>query len=163
MNALLIAAMAAVALPSGASSPTVESLRGRPQQGLAVTPLRFPDGKSIQVELAVTPDQREIGLMNRTKLPKNYGMLFVFPLEMGLEFWMKNTLVDLDMVFIDHAGLVTAVHAKVPRSAPDTPDEKLARRFGRGRYVLELPSGAASRHKVKVGQTLHFKVTVPVS
>ena len=163
MKALLAAACLAWAVHAAAASPTVESLNGKPQQGLAVTPLRFPDGKSIQVELAVTPDQREIGLMNRTKLPKEYGMLFVFPKEIRLEFWMKNTLVDLDMVFIDTAGKVTAVHAKVPKSTPETPDELLARRGGLGRFVLELPSGAAARHKLKVGQKLAFKVAVPVS
>ncbi|MBI5202395.1 MAG: DUF192 domain-containing protein [Elusimicrobia bacterium] len=163
MKAMWIAACLALAVPVRASSPVVEELGGKPQQGLAATPLKFPDGKSIKVELAVTPEQREIGLMNRTTLPKDYGMLFVFPVEMRLEFWMKNTFVDLDMVFIDTAGKVTALHPKVPRSYKDTPEEKLARRGGLGRYVLELPSGAAARHKLKVGQTLSFKVSVPVS
>lgn len=160
---LLLAALLALAAPALSSSPAVETLEGKPQQGLAVTPLRFPDGKTIQVDLAVTPDQREIGLMNRLKLPKDYGMLFVFPYEIRLEFWMKNTLVDLDIIFIDKTGRVTAVHPRVPRSAPDTPDEKLARRAGLGKFVLELPSGAAARRKLRVGQTLQFKVTVPVS
>ncbi|MBI4347538.1 MAG: DUF192 domain-containing protein [Elusimicrobia bacterium] len=150
-------------IPAWPSSSAVALLDGRPQQGLPTTTLRFPDGKAIEVELAVTPEQREIGLMNRLKLPKDYGMLFVFPIEQGLEFWMKNTFVDLDMVFIDTRGKVTAVHPRVPRSYPHTPDEKLARRGGLGRYVLELPAGAAKRRKLKVGQTLKFKITVPVS
>lgn len=160
---ILLAALLALPAPAFSSSPAVEALDGKPQRGLAVTPLRFPDGKTIQVDLAVTPDQREIGLMNRVKLPKDYGMLFVFPYEIRLEFWMKNTLVDLDIIFIDKTGRVTAVHPRVPRSTPETPDEKLARRSGLGQFVLELPSGAAARHKLKVGRFLRFKVTVPVS
>src|SRR5437762_1153753 len=125
-----------------------------PQKGLAKAPLTFPDGKTIRVELAQTPTQREIGLMHRTKLPKDYGMLFVFPQEQGLEFWMKNTLVDLDMVFLDHEGKITALHERVPRSSADTPEDKLARRSGLAQYVLELPSGAGVRHKLKPGQKL---------
>lgn len=165
MNALAYLVLSLVLTPSPAwpSSPAIASLDGQPQQGLPTTTLRFPDGKAIEVELAVTPEQREIGLMNRFKLPNDYGMLFVFPTEQGLEFWMKNTFVDLDMVFIDKKGKVTAVHSRVPRSYPHTPDRELARRGGLGQYVLELPAGAARRRKLKVGQRLAFKITVPVS
>lgn len=165
MNALLYLAVSIALPPAPAwpSGPAVARLDGKPQQGLPTTTLRFPDGRSMSVELAVTPEQREIGLMNRLTLPKDYGMLFVFPIEQGLEFWMKNTFVALDMVFIDRHGKVTAVHPRVPRSYPNTPDHDLARRGGLGQYVLELPAGAAKRRKLRVGQTLDFKITVPVS
>lgn len=156
--ALLLAA--GPAWPAAAPpAPVLE----KAQQGLPKTRLTFPDGHSIRVDLAVTPFQREIGLMNRTKLPRNYGMLFAFPSEQRLEFWMKNTFVDLDMLFIDAEGRVTALHPRVPRSWPDTPEDKLERRAGFGKYVLELPAGAAERRKVKVGERLRFAVAVPVS
>lgn len=143
------------------ASPRAETAMA--QQGLPTTTLTFPDGKTIEVDLAVTPMQREIGLMNRVKLPRDYGMLFVFPVEQGLQFWMKNTFVDLDMVFLDAEGRVTALHSRVRRSYRDTPEEKLERRSGFGKYVLELPAGAASKRKVKVGKKLRFAITVPVT
>ena len=153
--AVLALALAAPALAADAPAGS------RPQRGLAAAPLTFPDGRTIAVDLAATPLQREIGLMHRTRLARNYGMLFVFPQEQGLQFWMKNTLVDLDMVFLDHEGRITALHERVPRSRPDTPEEKLARRSGLAQFVLELPAGAGARHKLKVGQKLKFAVVIP--
>lgn len=139
------------------------SLAWAQQKGLPQAPLTFPDGRTIQVDVAATPLQREVGLMHRVRLPKDYGMLFVFPQEGGLQFWMKNTLVDLDMVFLDRERRITEVHRRVPRSRPDTPEDKLARRSGLAQYVLELPAGAASRHKLRRGQRLEFRVAVPPS
>ncbi|MCX5789401.1 MAG: DUF192 domain-containing protein [Elusimicrobia bacterium] len=153
----------AFALPALAAQagPSSTAPGAAPQSGLTRARLKFPDGKTISVDLAATPLQREVGLMNRTRLPKDYGMLFVFPVEQGLQFWMKNTLVDLDMVFIDHEGRVTAFYPRVPRSELDTPEDKLARRSGLAQYVLELPAGAGARHKLKVGQKLGFAVAIP--
>lgn len=128
---------------------------------LPVSTLVFPDGKSISVELAMTPKDREYGLMNRTSLPPDYGMLFVFPREQAMQFWMKNTLVDLDMVFIGADKRITEVHKDVPRSAPDTPEANLARRGGAAQYVLELPAGDAQRHTLSRGQSLVFDVSLP--
>jgi len=84
-------------------------------------------------------------------------MLFVFPQEQALQFWMKNTLADLDMVWISPDKKVTGIHRDVPKSRADTPDEAVARRMGTGKYVLELPAGAALRHKLKVGDNLQFE------
>lgn len=133
----------------------------KPSAALPTAPLTFPDGKTITVELAVTPETREYGLMNRVSLPEDYGMLFVFPQEQGLQFWMKNTLVNLDMVFIGKDKRVTEVHQDVPRSAPDTPEANLARRSGPAQYVLELPAGAAARRRLAKGRRLDFDVTIP--
>ena len=136
-------------------------LAGPAAAALPTAPLTFPDGKTITVEVAATPRDRERGLMDRVKLARDYGMLFVFPTEQPLQFWMKNTWVSLDMVFIDKALRITEVHRNVPRSFPDTPEEKLARRGGLGQYVLEVPAGAAKRRGLKKGQRLKFSVFVP--
>ncbi|MBI4425919.1 MAG: DUF192 domain-containing protein [Elusimicrobia bacterium] len=155
MSALLKAVLLSAALAA--------SHVAGPQQGLPKLPLTFPNGKTIQVDLAATPAAREIGLMHRRALPRDYGMLFAFPGEQELQFWMKNTLVDLDMVFLDKEGAITALHPRVPRSRVDAPEETLARRSGRGQYVLELPAGAAGRHKLRVGQRLRFALPRPLS
>ncbi|MBI4386878.1 MAG: DUF192 domain-containing protein [Elusimicrobia bacterium] len=128
---------------------------------LPTASLRFPDGKTITVDVARTPKTREIGLMFRDSLPADYGMLFVFSNEGGMQFWMKNTWVDLDMLFIDGKKRVTVIHENVPRSSPDTPEPNIARRGGVGQYVLELPAGAASKYGLKAGRALFFDVAIP--
>lgn len=129
---------------------------------LSTAPLTFLDGKTISVEIVMTPKDREVGLMYRKSLPKNYGMLFVFPAQQRLEFWMKNTWVDLDMVFINREKRIAEVYRDVPRSYPETAEKDLARRGAMGQYVLELPRGAAGRHHLKKGQQLKFNAPIPL-
>lgn len=121
--------------------------------------LTFPNGKRIRVDLALTPQQQEIGLMFRTSLPKDYGMLFVFPSEQRLQFWMKNTWTDLDMIFIDKEKRITAVFRNVPRSFPETPESAVARRGADGQFVLELPAGTSVKLRLKAGDLLRFDVS----
>lgn len=123
--------------------------------------LAFPDGATIKADVVDSPATRETGLMCRTELPKDYGMLFVFPAEMDLGFWMKNTLVCLDLVWIGADKRVTAVAPRLKASTVDTPEDKIARAGGRGQYVLELPAGEAKRHGLKAGDALDFKVAIP--
>lgn len=119
--------------------------------------LKFPSGKTIRVDLALTPREQEIGLMFRTSLPKNYGMLFVFPSEQRLNFWMKNTWTNLDMIFISQDKKINAIYANVPRSYPETPESAVARRSADGQYVLELPAGESSKLALKKGDRLSFR------
>lgn len=125
------------------------------------TPLTLPDGRSLSVELVDTPDARTKGLMFRTALPADYGMLFVFAREMPLTFWMKNTLVPLDMVFIGSDRTITRIHRGVKASRLDTPEDRVARAGGVGQFVLELPAGAAERYRLTEGQRLGFEVAIP--
>ena len=123
--------------------------------------LTFPGGKTIVADIVDTSATREIGLMCRTRLARDYGMLFVFSSEMKLNFWMKNTLVPLDIVWIGADKRVTVIHARLKASTTSTPDSQVARAGGIGQYVLELPAGAAQRLKLKTGQTLKFDVAIP--
>ena len=116
----------------------------------------LPGGKVLIVEAAKTPREREQGLMYRKEMPKDTGMLFFFERQRRLGFWMKNTFVDLDMVFIDAEKTITGIHADVPKSEEDTPEHLIATRGGYGKFVLELPAGAAKRYGLEVGQTLKF-------
>lgn len=119
--------------------------------------ISLPDGTVLAVEVARSPEAREYGLMFRESLPDRYGMLFEFPEQRFLTFWMKNTFVDLDMIFLDGDGRVTVIHARVPKSARGAPDREIARRSGVGRFVLELPGGAAERYGLAPGQRLRFE------
>ena len=81
-------------------------------------------------------------------------MLFVFPTDDQHEFWMKRTLVPLDMVWVGGDGTVRSVAAQVPASALDTPDDRVALRGGRGRYVIELRAGEAAADGIVPGAHL---------
>ena len=157
----LIVAAAALsvlpAAPAGAETSSGSQIRPAAVQ----TRLRFASGRSIRVDVVDTPASREKGLMFRKSLPKDYGMLFVFPNEMGMQFWMKNTWVSLDIVFIGKDKRITRLHERVKPSTEKTTDEEVARANGLAQYVLELPAGAARRYKLKEGQALGFLAPIP--
>lgn len=101
---------------------------------------------TVDVEVAATDASRTRGLMWRWSLAEGKGMLFIFPQTQRLAFWMRNTLIPLDMVFIDEQLTVVGVVEKAePRTlesrGPATP----------GKYVLEVPGGYVASHGVKVG------------
>jgi uncharacterized membrane protein (UPF0127 family) len=82
-------------------------------------------------------------------------MIFVFAgPERVQDFWMKNTLVPLDMVFVSFGGVVTSVARDVPATPRDTSDDRVARRSGRGLYVIELGAGDAALHGIVRGTKL---------
>ena len=114
----------------------------------------------VTLRLAVAADEssRERGLMGVRHIPPNEGMLFVFPDVAGAhhEFWMKDTLVPLDMIFVEDDGTVSSVFANVPATKPGTSDAKIARRAGTGRFVIELAAGGARRAGIVVGTRLSF-------
>ncbi|MBO4674747.1 MAG: DUF192 domain-containing protein [Elusimicrobiaceae bacterium] len=116
----------------------------------------LPDGFKVAARVADTPAKQEKGLMFVTDLPENRGMLFVFDQEQELRFWMKNTLIDLDMVFIGADKKVTSVAQQVPHSYTYTPDYEVATADGVGQYVLELSAQTAAKHGVVPGATLQF-------
>jgi uncharacterized membrane protein (UPF0127 family) len=114
----------------------------------------FANGKSVTAELAVTDEERARGLMFREKVLPDQGMLFVFEREDLHAFWMKNTLIPLDMLWLDSDRRVIHIAANVPPCradpcpsyGPDTP----------ARYVLELRAGGAAANVIKTGDRLQF-------
>lgn len=94
----------------------------------------------FQVEIAGTPEERARGLMFRTELAEDRGMLFIFPRRERIAMWMRNTEIPLDMLFISDDGRVTQIHE---RAVPHSEAVISSRR--RVRYVLELPGGTAER------------------
>ena len=119
-------------------------------------PVTLPDGFVVQALVADTPAKQERGLMFVTDLPEKQGMIFVFDQDQEQVFWMKNTLIDLDMVFIASNKAVNSVVAEVPHSYTYTPDEEVAYATGYGMYVLELASQTAQKHGVIPGSRLQF-------
>jgi uncharacterized membrane protein (UPF0127 family) len=112
------------------------------QSGLPTTRLLL-SGHPVRAEIADADDSRARGLMFRTSLPADEGMLFVFDTELPLSFWMKNTLIPLDMLYFDRNGRLVSIQRDVPpcRTAycPSFPSEAPAR------YVLEMNAGRAGQ------------------
>ena len=120
--------------------------------------ITLPDGFVVNALVADTPQKQEKGLMFVKDLPENKGMLFVFNQEEEQAFWMKNTLIDLDIIFIGADKKVNSVEPEVPHSYTYTPDDEVAYSLGYGQYVLELASKTAAKHGVTAGAPLGFTV-----
>jgi uncharacterized membrane protein (UPF0127 family) len=112
--------------------------------------LRGPFGTaSFAVEIADTPEERAQGLMFRERLATSAGMLFVYEAPQPVAFWMKNTLIPLDMIFTDAAGVVTKVHENaVPEDLTSIPGE------GDVLTVLEINGGLARAIGIAPGAEL---------
>lgn len=136
-SALLLAA--ATALPTPQSLPVVD--------------LSAP-AATLHVQVAQTPEQRERGLMSVTKLPPHTGMLFIFESDGPVAFWMKDTLVPLDMVFVSPQGVVRKVFAHVAVVPLDLPESKIPLEQGDAKYVIELPSGEAAQDGLAAGSRI---------
>lgn len=109
----------------------------------------------VYAEIAATPEARLRGLMGRRIVEPRHGMLFLFPSAGVHRFWMKDTFVALDIVFMERDGTVTSVaHDAVP--AGSMPDGSLARYAGEGAAVLELPAFEADRDGIVPGIRLKF-------
>jgi uncharacterized membrane protein (UPF0127 family) len=111
---------------------------------------------SFQVEIAATPEKREFGLMYRRDLPANHGMLFIFPAERVNSFWMKNTPIPLDLIFISRERrIVGIVQETVPFSlegrSVSVPSQ----------YVLEINGGLSRRYGFKTGDIVRFDNVTP--
>ena len=114
-----------------------------------------PDGTRVHLELALTDQEKALGLMFRDSLPADAGMLFVFDADSPVPFWMKNTFIPLDLVWLDKDGKVVDVHADTPPCRADPcPSYAPARP---ARTVLEVNGGFAAAHGVKPGAVLRFE------
>ncbi|MDQ6825652.1 MAG: DUF192 domain-containing protein [Candidatus Eremiobacteraeota bacterium] len=122
----------------------------QPQAGLHLLAVRAPKA-TLRLQVADNQAARQRGLMFRTTLEPHTGMIFVFDSDADVAFWMKNTLIALDLVFLGADGRVRSLSANVPAPAPQTPDAAIARRTGRAKFVLELPGGEAARDGLKRG------------
>ncbi|SDZ35293.1 hypothetical protein SAMN05444004_11167 [Jannaschia faecimaris] len=103
----------------------------------------------FRVELALTPQEQARGLMYRETMPRGAGMLFVYPREANVAFWMRNTLIPLDMIFVDASGVIVRVHdnavpldeTPIPAGAPTL-------------AVLEINGGMAGKIGIDAGDEL---------
>lgn len=106
-----------------------------------------------QIEVARTPSQMQRGLMFRDTLPEDRGMLFIYKPERRARMWMKNTILPLDMLFIDAKGEIINIARNTTPYSLDTIDAG-----GEVRGVLELNAGQADKHGIVIGDTVKHTV-----
>ena len=133
----------------------VMTLHAPPSSGQRLHPtatVTFAGGVQVQAEIVDTPETIERGLMFRKSLGPNEGMLFMFEHSGFYPFWMKNTLIPLDIVWIDERWRVVSVAESVPPCRADPcPTYPPA---GNARYVVEVAAGFARTHRVARGDQL---------
>jgi len=132
-----------------------------PQTGLARQKFTF-FGEEFDCELCLDQTSRNTGMGARTEFPEGTAMVFVHPNPMLLNYWMKDCLIDMDMVMVDDTGIISALHEGV-REKLRTKQESLReyedrlRRYSsyrRAKYVIEFPAGTIARLKPKQGQRI---------
>lgn len=115
---------------------------------------------NIEAEVADEPGERAVGLMNRTDLAENEGMLFVYEKPSAPKFWMKNTLIPLDIIFLDESGEIIKIFEKVPRLS-----ENKITAGNNVSFVLEINAGLIERFEVNSNWKLNladfFKASKP--
>lgn len=145
MAVLAFSALAAAPLPAQVAPPP-----------LKVAPLEILTHHGVlhfRVEIADTEDSREYGLMNRKSLPGDRGMLFDFKVPQPVSFWMKNTFIPLDMIFIAPDGKIISI-AHEARPFDETPIGSQGVILG----VLEIRGGRAAELGIEPGDRVREKI-----
>jgi len=106
----------------------------------------------VNVEIADQPGERTLGLMNRDILEKDHGMLFIFEGEDYWSFWMKNTLIPLDLIFISDQYTIVDIKENFQPCKVDNCDSYTSKK--KAKYVLEVNSGFVKENNVKIGDKI---------
>ena len=113
-------------------------------------------GRIFRLEVARTPSERARGLMERANLPQEDAMLFVFEAEEYRAFWMKNTLIPLDILFLDARGVVVDVQTMYPQIGAADNALKVYRSARPARYALEMNAGLSESLGIAPGTQVLF-------
>ncbi len=110
------------------------------------------DDKTYSVLIADNPFEQMLGLMGRSSLGDDEGMLFIYEENRNVSFWMKNVAFSLDMIFLNHCGRVIQIHENA--KAHDT---TVILSVEPVRAVIELQAGASKRDQIRVGDLVETK------
>ncbi len=151
-------AVALVACSPGSGDAAPQSSQSAPAvhpvSGLPVVPLKVTSGSKVhqfRVELARTPQEQAKGLMFRTEMGVDEGMIFPFDPPRGASFWMRNTVIPLDLIFVAPDGRISNIAANaIPY------DETPLTSNGEARAVLELNGGRAAELGIKPGDRVEW-------
>ena len=151
MRILLVAALVGAALLVGCGGPSNIT------DEIGLTSVSFPNGARINAETMRTDIELLKGLMFRESLPAGRGMLFIHPEENIFHYWMYQTKIPLDIIWMDHDRRIVEMSLDTPpctsKSAKECPN------YGgnyKSKYVLEVNAGVAKKNGLQVGDTLVF-------
>ncbi len=131
---------------------------GTDQAPSGLIPITLPGGAIIHAELADTPQKRAEGLMYRTHLGADRGMLFTFLQAQPWTFWMKNTKIPLDIIWMNDKKQIVHIEPNVPICTRQDDSCPQYRPNDESLYVLELAGGRAESLKLQRESKLQFKV-----
>src|SRR4030095_6583776 len=107
----------------------------------------------IDIEAAIDREKQMQGLMYRSHMDEDKGMLFIYPNESREAFWMKNTLIPLDIAFVDGKGQIDTIYRNaIPLDTTPLPSRK------RIQFVVETNGGYSNRHGIKEGDLIEYKI-----
>ncbi len=120
--------------------------------------------ETFKLEVAADLKTRAKGLMGREKIDEHGGMIFIYKRAQPQSFWMKNCLIDIDLMYLDSRGRIVSMHKmkkEPPRGRNETAFdyERRLKRYPSGRssqFIIELKPGSIDRLKLKVGQTIEL-------
>lgn len=115
----------------------------------------FLNGAQYQLEVAVSSQAQRQGLMNRSSLAQDRGMIFIYSQEEMRSFWMKDTLVSLDMIFLDKNGYVVHIEEQVPPCL-EKPCTSYSSKYP-SQYVIEIKAGQSEKIGLSQGQHVAWK------
>ncbi len=146
--ALLVACPNPSSAPKAGAPASVDPESGQPQPKLPTIKL-WLGAHELVTEIASTPIEHQVGMMWRTNMAEMEGMIFIFDEPGRRSFWMRNTLVPLDIAYIADDGTLLEVHAAQPRNEAPLPSES-----ERVQFVLETRQGWFQRNNVKPGMQI---------
>lgn len=157
MRAIALLLLFGCAQTPSAPPPATSSAPSAPAASRPGPRVIFPDGFVVNVEIAADDDLRAQGLMYRDQLRPGSGMLFFFPQQGEYPFWMKNTMIPLDIIWLDSERRIVHISHETPpcrvADCPSYPPNAPAR------YVLEVAGGVARQHGLDEGSVLQFEGT----
>ncbi|NOT22730.1 MAG: DUF192 domain-containing protein [Nitrospiraceae bacterium] len=134
------------------------TLAGNDPSLSGLVPITLPGGAIIHAELADTPQKRATGLMYREHLDADRGMLFMFTQAQAWVFWMKNTKISLDLIWMNEKKQIIHIEQNVPICTRTDDSCPQYRPNEEALYVLELAAGRAESLKLQRGSKLQFRI-----
>jgi len=158
---LILALVAVLTIQPGGKPTSTYKPQTEPSQPTAYMfkkqgELRFLTRKQdfiagIDIELAQNESQRQLGLMYRDTLAENQGMLFIFDNEEVRAFWMKNTILSLDMIFVNTRNEIVTIHKYTTPYSEETYESTKP-----AKYVIEVNAGYTDKQKISVGDRISW-------
>jgi uncharacterized membrane protein (UPF0127 family) len=149
---MVVAVAALIAMIATSALPSLAQEQGLAPQAVMTITNSAGERVEVPVEIAATDAERETGLMGRTSLSEDAGMLFVFDQDQQLAFWMKDTLIPLSIAYIDGGGRIVDIQDMQPLD--ETPHTSAAP----ARYALEVNQGFFAARGIQVGDSTELPV-----